>query len=134
MDLTRAVHLVLPRLGDRCLPAAVRFPAARVVSVVGWDKNAVFYNLDRTRFPSVERVNFLSAHPCEYRVLFRFFDEETEAGRQFRWGLPREHHRWFRDLRPGRVAYLGDAMCRNIRAQAEDPALVEAWKVLRAQI
>lgn len=127
MDLTRAAHLVLPRLGDRFLPAAVRFPAARVVSVVGWDANAVFYNLDRGRFPAVERVNFLSAHPGGYQVLFRFFDE----GREFRWGLPREHHRWFRDLRPERVAYLGRYMCRTIRMAAEEPALVEAWKALQ---
>jgi hypothetical protein len=130
MEFARAAHLVLPRLGDRFLPAVVRFPAARVVSVVGWDANAVFYNLDRSRFPAVERVNFLSYHPGGYQVLFRFFDKETEVGRQFRWGLPREHHRWFRDLRPERVTYLGDAMCQTIRAQAEDPTLVAAWKQL----
>ncbi|NDE16706.1 hypothetical protein EBZ80_17415 [bacterium] len=134
MDLTRAAHLVLPRLGDRCLPAAVRFPAARVVSIVGWDKNAVVYNLDRSRFPAVERLNFLSSHPGGYQVLFRFFDKETEVGRQFRWGLPREHHRWFRDLRPERVTYLGRHMCQTIRAQAEESARVEAWKALQAQI
>ncbi len=117
--------LIIPRLGDRVLPAAMRWPAVRELAVVGWDKNAVFYNLDRQRFPDVERIYFLSSHPCSYQVLFRFF-----PAADFRWMLPRSgHHRWFYDLKPQYLGYIGQSMERRLR---EEAAALPTPKVERA--
>ncbi len=106
--------LIIPRLGDQVLPAAMRWPTVRHLAVVDWNKNAVFYNLDRLRFPDVEHIYFLSAHPCEYSVLFRFL-----PATEFRWMLPRAgHHRWFRDLEPQHLGYIGQSMEQRLRTDA----------------
>jgi hypothetical protein len=116
---------VIPRLGDQVLPAAMRWPAVRHLAVVDWNKNAVFANLDRQRFPDVERIYFLSPHPCEHSVLFRFL-----PATEFRWMLPRAgHHRWFRNLEPQHLGYIGQSMEQRLRTEA---AAMPTPKVERA--
>ena len=73
------------------------FPDAEVLTAISWDKNGVYYNMDRRHFPNVKRINYLCGSPGEYCVLFRFWDKPD---REFVWGLPAMHHRFFLDLKP----------------------------------
>jgi hypothetical protein len=89
-------EIVIANLYDCRLPRGVTFPNTERVVVFDWEKNAVYYNLTTYRFPSVKEIVFLSSHPCEYNVLFRFSDKT-------KWILDdspqNPHHRWFRELR-----------------------------------
>ena len=105
--------LLLPGLSNGILPPAMQLAAVRELAVVGWDKQAVFHNLDRLRFPAVERIYFLSDDPCDPDVLLRF----VSTG-EFRWMLPRQHHRWFLDVAPQHVGYIGGSMERRLRQEA----------------
>lgn len=46
------------------------FPHKAVI-VEHWNKNGVYYNLDRTTFPEAEHILLLS-HPCDPRVILQF--------------------------------------------------------------
>jgi hypothetical protein len=56
------------------------------VVVWGWDKNAVYYNLDGSMFPKMKNIVMLS-HPCEYSVPWREKD--------WTWILPHPNPRYF---------------------------------------
>ena len=65
-------EIVIANLYDCHMPGVVQFPNAERIVVLNWEKNAVFYNLDMRHFPAAKEIVFLSSHPCEHSVLFRF--------------------------------------------------------------
>lgn len=116
--LKAAKHLIIPNIGDYKMPTNIIFPNAQTLTVYWWDKNGVYYNLNRHHFPNVERINYIGGSPGEACVLFRFipqkrseepkFDqtmtghkEDSLARPIFKWRLPTSastgmrHHRFF---------------------------------------
>jgi hypothetical protein len=47
------------------------FKEAETIIVYSWDKNAIFYNLDKQNFPKAKNI-FMFSHPCEHSVPLRF--------------------------------------------------------------
>jgi len=47
------------------------FPQADTLILDSWNKNGVYYNLDKITFPSLKNIVLL-CHPCEYSVPKRF--------------------------------------------------------------
>jgi len=94
----KAKHLIIPNICDYKMPTNIIFPNARTLTVYWWDKNGVYYNLDRHHFPNVERINYISGSPGDACVPFRFISPE---GPTFKWRLPTSastgmrHHRFF---------------------------------------
>jgi hypothetical protein len=99
--LHKAKHLIIPRIGDYMMPTNIIFPNAQTLTVYCWDKNGVYYNLNRHHFPNVERINYISNSPGEACVLFRFLPMEGTEKPTFKWRLPESastgirHHRFF---------------------------------------
>lgn len=61
-----------------------------IIIVDGWNKNAVYYNLDNTYFPNAKYIMMFS-HPCEYATITR--------SPKWHWILPNSgNHRWFNDF------------------------------------
>ena len=119
--LKAAKHLIIPRIGDYMMPTNIIFPNAQTLTVYCWDKNGVYYNLNRHHFPNVERINYIGGSPGEASVLFRFTpqrswvanatpikdglrflpEEGSPVSPIFKWRLPESastgirHHRFF---------------------------------------
>jgi hypothetical protein len=89
-----ASSITIPCVGDEFLPRNIIFPNATHLTIVGWDKNGVFYNLNKTRFPNVKRINYLCGSPASPKILHQFTNDP-----QFIWGLRRTHHRFFDDIK-----------------------------------
>jgi len=101
--LHKAKHLIIPYIGDYIMPSNIIFPLAQTLTVYYWDKNGVYYNLNRHHFPNVERINYISSSPGEACVPFRFisYEKDSLARPIFKWRLPESastgmrHHRFF---------------------------------------
>lgn len=80
-------------------PFTTRFGLSRpvfrhqILIANGWDKNGVFYNIDKHLFPYLHTIVLLS-HPCEYNVPWRF-PVAT-------WICPHGYRRYF-EQHPGHV-------------------------------
>ena len=77
--LKSAKHLIIPYIGDYKMPSNIIFPNAQTLTVYWWDKNGVYYNLDRHHFPNVERINYIGGSTGEACVLFRFIPQEGQT-------------------------------------------------------
>jgi hypothetical protein len=55
--------LLIPYLYDCVLPSNMVFPNAKIIVPYNWDKNAVVFNLNRTKFPNVKYIHYLSKPP-----------------------------------------------------------------------
>jgi hypothetical protein len=91
--IENAQHLVIPPIGDEHI--RTQFPNAKVLTAVWWNKNGVYYNMNRDKFPNVTRINYLCGSPGGFAVLGRFFDGCPELKRGL-YGYP---HRFFHDLK-----------------------------------
>ena len=65
----------------------------RILIANAWDKNAVYYNLGKSRFPNLNTIVLLS-HPCEYSVPWRY--------KNATWICPHGYDKYF-DHHPGYV-------------------------------
>ncbi len=86
-------NITIPCVGDEFLPQNIIFPNATEITIVGWDKNGIFYNLNKDRFPNVKRINYLCGSPASLNVLHRFTNDKN-----FIYGLKPTHHRYFDDI------------------------------------
>ena len=99
--LKSAKHLIIPYIGDYMMPTNIIFPNAQTLTVYWWDKNGVYYNLNRHHFPNVERINYIGGSTGEACVLFRFIPQKGSEKPTFKWRLPTSassgmrHHRFF---------------------------------------
>jgi hypothetical protein len=66
------------------------FSLANTIIFNDCEKNAVFYNLDKFRFPNARNVVLFNSHPCDYNVPHRF----PEA----LWIVSSGYGRYFRDI------------------------------------
>ena len=60
----------------------------QIVIVDNWDKNGVYYNLDKVHFPNA-KIIVMNSHPCEYSTLTRSPD--------WKW-VALYNHRWFNEF------------------------------------
>ena len=134
-DFTRHIEtareILIPRVGDQFLPKRVKFPNARITTVVEWDKNGVYNNLDKDRFPNVQQINFLCESPGSPAVLFRFV-----ANPNFVWGLPPtdRNHRFFSELKDEYKLLLSREEAEALYQIADSPVYCALWtKYLETQ-
>jgi hypothetical protein len=59
-----------------------------IIIVDGWEKNAVYYNLDKYHFPNA-KIIIMNSHPCEYSTLTR--------SPNWQW-IALYNHLWFNDF------------------------------------
>jgi hypothetical protein len=116
-------HLIVPHIGDGHIRA--QFPNAEVLTAVSWDKNGVYYNMNRKTFPNVKRINYLCGSPGGYTVLGRFFDGCPE----FKWGLYGYPHRFFRDLTPECIAKLTEWEAKMYHTIASNDLYCDLWRL-----
>lgn len=55
--------LVIPYLYDCVLPSNMIFPNAHIIVPYNWDKNAIWFNLNRNKFPNAKYIHYLSKPP-----------------------------------------------------------------------
>jgi len=115
-QLETATNLILPRVGNYIMPRSAIFPSAHALTVYYWDKNGVYYNLDRHHFPNVKRINYISGSPGEAIVVSRFLDISG-----FVWALPKSprHHRFFDFVDPKYRVLLESAESETLSSAAE---------------
>jgi len=104
----KSKEIVIANLYDCYLPQRLIFPNAERIVIFDWEKNAVNYNLNEYHFPIAKEIVFLSTHPCEYNVLFRFPDET-------KWIIDDSlysPHKWFREL-PSEFLYIQKGIRNN---------------------
>ena len=71
-----------------------------IIIVDCWDKNAVYYLLDKAHFPNA-KVIIMNSHPCEYSTLTR--------SNRWNWlWICLNNHRWYRDFSENCVKVLND--------------------------
>lgn len=121
--IENARHLIVPRVGDEHIRA--QFPNAEVLTAVAWDKNGVYYNMNRNTFPNVKRINYMCGSSGGYAVLFRFFDGCPE----FKWGLYGYPHRFFRDLKPEFIAKLTAWEAKMYDEIASNEVYCDMWRL-----
>lgn len=99
-------HLFIKNVGNCIFPSNMTFPKAKRLTAIDWDKNTLCYNMNRTHFPNVERIDYLCDSPGSYRVLLHFF--EGKNGADFKWAIPKKHHRFFNDISDNYLIKLTD--------------------------
>lgn len=72
--------LVIPYLHDCSLPSNMIFPNAKIVVPYKWDKNAILFNLNRTKFPNAQYIHYLSNPPS--------ISLECRFDRDVKWVFP----------------------------------------------
>ena len=118
-----ANHLIIPCVGDEHICA--HFPNAKILTAVLWDKNGVYYNMNRDCFPNVKRINYLCGSPGGYSVLFRFFNGYPE----FKWGVHGYPHRFFRDLREDCLEQLAGWEAKMYYTIASNETYCALWRM-----
>jgi hypothetical protein len=121
--IENARHLVIPHIGDEHIRA--QFPHIKILTAVSWDKNGVYYNMNRNRFPNVKRINYLCGSPGGYAVLFRFF----EGCPEFKWGVHGYPHRFFRDLKADCLEQLTEWEEKLYREIASNETYCTLWRM-----
>jgi len=87
-------EVLLNNIYDAIIP--VKFPKAKKLIALNWEKNSVFYNLNKEHFPNVKEVVFLCAHPFEFSLLSTFD----------KWTVDKEnHHIWFDEINQKNVSF-----------------------------
>ena len=87
-------EVLLNNIYDSIIP--ITFPNAKKLIVLNWEKNSIYYNLNKRIFPNVKEVVFLSEHPFEFPLLY-IFDK---------WTVDKDkHHIWFNEYNQKKISF-----------------------------
>lgn len=81
-------NLCMYKLGSQFIPESIIFPRAEKVTLINCSSHGILNILNPTIFPNLNKVNYLSTDPGDFKIYERFNDN-------IRWIFPNKTHDFF---------------------------------------
>lgn len=81
-------NICLYKLGTHIIPDNIIFPKAECVTIINCNRNGILNILTPTIFPNLNKINYLSTDPGDFKIYERFNDKP-------KWVFPNKNYEFY---------------------------------------